>query len=159
MQDQNFSMLESNLAQCLMNRRSIFIRKRGILGLLKVFELTLLGPLPGNVAADAIHRDSMRNAIQPRPQRTGVFQFANAAKDLDPYLLQHIERAVCIARQTGCVVKQWPLHHRNQILEGPRLAALAAQRQPLVLRSSFALRRHSVLYLHPLSKSMSKETR
>src|ERR1035438_6182836 len=152
-------MLETDLTQCLMNRSGIFCCKRWLVGLLKILELNLLRLLPRVVLADAIHRDSMRNAIQPRPQRTGVFQFANAAKDLDPYLLQHIERAVCIARQTGCVVKQWPLHHRNQILEGPRLAALAAQRQPLVLRSSFALRRHSVLYLHPLSKSMSKETR
>src|ERR1039457_2214158 len=133
-----------------MNSRRIFFGKRRLLGLLELLALNLLGLFSCIVLTDAIHRDSMRDRVQPRAQGTGVFQLANAVECLDPDLLKHVERRVRIADETGCVVEQWPLHHRNQVLERPWFARLATQRHPLVLCS--------ILAIHGLSLLMSKET-
>src|ERR1019366_4404824 len=100
-----------------MNRRRILFRKRRFLGLLKLRELSLLGLFPRAFAPDSIDRDSMCNAVEPRPQRTWLFQLPYATKDFDPRILKLIEPIVLIARQTGRVIQQRPLHHGNEILE------------------------------------------
>lgn len=139
MQHQRLAMLKPNLTQSPMNLTRIFLGKRWLFGFLKILGVNLLRLLPRVVFANAIHGDSMRNRIQPRPQRAGIFQFPHAAKDPDPYLLQHVERTVRAAGEAGSVVEQWPLHHRDQVLECARLARLATQRKPLVLDSIFAV--------------------
>src|SRR5271165_4666740 len=148
MQDQNLSMLETDLTQRLMNRRRIVFGKRRLLGLLKLLELNLLGLLPRIVLADSIHCDSMRDRVQPRPQRTGVFQLVYAANRPDPHILKNVEPAVRIAGQAGRVVEQRPFHDRDKVFESAWLASLATECDPLIPDS--ILRFH--LHLQPMSK-------
>ena len=151
MQNQNLAMQKSDFTQCLMNCRRIFIRKRRLLSLDKFLVLRLLDRLTPGVLSDAVHGDSMDDGIQPRPQCAGIFQLVNAAEDLEPHVLKHVERAVRIARQSHRVIEQGPLHHRDQVLECARIAGLASKRHPLVLRS--------ILAFHVLSLYMSQQKR
>ena len=145
MQHQNLAMLEANFAQRLVNGRRIRFGKRRFIRFSKVLILHFFGLLAGVVAADAIHRDSMRDRIEPRSQGAGVSQLSDAAKNPDPHLLQNVERTVLVAGQTRRVVKQQPLHDCNQILECTWPISLAAKRYPLVLCPILVLHMHSLL--------------
>lgn len=125
-------MLGADLIQGLMEGCGIFFRKGRLRRFLEFLDEHFLGSLPGNVAADAIHCDSVCDAVQPRSQRTGVFQPPNATKRFDPHFLEHVGRAFLVARYLGRVIEQRPLHHCDEVLEGAGFAGLATKREPFV---------------------------
>ena len=149
MQNQNLAMPETDLTQGQMNRRRIFVRKRRFFGFLKIFKVHLLSPLSGCIAADSIHRNAMGDGVEPRTQRAGILELADAAQDLDPHLLKHVQPTILTAGQTGRIVEQRTFHDGNQILECTHIARLATERDPLIACSIFVI--------HVPSLNMSRE--
>jgi hypothetical protein len=51
-------------------------------------------------------------------------------------VLEDVQPSLHIARQFAGIVKQGPLHYREEILEGARFTRLATERDPLISRLS-----------------------
>src|SRR5260370_12760712 len=92
----------------------------------------------------------MGDGVEPRTQRAGILELADAAQDLDPHLLEHVQPTILTAGQTGRIVEQRTLHAGNQILECTHIARLATERDPLIVCSIF--------FSHVPSLIMSTET-
>jgi len=144
-QHQDFPMAEADFSQCLMNCGGIFGGEGRLVGFLKVFELDLLGAFSGCVSANAVNRDAMRDGVEPRAERTGVFELSDAAEGFDPDFLKDVEAAVWIAGQAGGVVEQRALHGGDQVFKGGCVAGLAAQGDPFIECSIVGLCLHSYI--------------
>ncbi len=149
MQNQAYLMPETDLTQGLVNRRSFFFRKRRLLGFLKIFKLLLLGPLPGYIAANSIHRNAMGDGVEPRAQRAGILKLSNVPQHFDPHLLKHVEPTILITGQTGRIVEQRPFLLTSSGLECLCFARLATECDPLIGCTIFVI--------HVPSLIMSKE--
>ena len=57
--------LSGALAQCLVDRGSIFLGKRRLFSLLEILNLNLLSALPRSIPANSIHRYAMRDGVEP----------------------------------------------------------------------------------------------
>ena len=72
MQDKYLTLLSSKPGKRLVHVFGLFVGERGLFRFIEVFHVDLLGALARVVSTDAIDRNSMRDRIQPRPQRSRI---------------------------------------------------------------------------------------
>src|SRR6185437_5373683 len=100
-----------------------------------IVKLGLLSLVASIVTADTIDSHAVSNCIKPRFQRAGVLQLSDATHHPKPDILKDVERSILVPSEAHCVIKQRPLHDRNQVCESIRIACLTAKRKPLKLDS------------------------
>lgn len=133
MQNEGFAVLDAKAIEGVVDGGGVFAVEGGFFGVEEAVESGLFGFVSLVVAADAVDGDAVGDGVEPGLEGAGIFQLSNAADDLEPDLLQDIERGVGVSGEAGGVIEQRPFHGRDEVSECARFAGLAAKGEPLEL--------------------------